>query len=340
MFGRLKHHPQTPSSKEDGASKACNPLHLLVYARHNLLPILFRGGGRGVVAAGAVLALTSAAPPAALAPTISPDIAAACGTRDGWSDPAPPQHIHGDSWYVGTCGITVVLVRTSAGLVLFDSGPADAAPLVLANIRSLGFDPKQVKWLFSTHEHFDHAGGFAALQAATGARLAVGPYAATALRTGTPYADDPQFAGLQAHPMQPARVDRVLKHNQSLTVGGTRFTAYATPTHSPGSTSWTWQSCEQARCLTIALVDSVNTISADAYRFSAHPDRVTAALIGLARIDRMPCGVLLTPHPSASNLHERLAGRAPLADPAACRAYAQAGRERLGKRLASEQAAK
>ena len=329
MFGRLKHHPQTPSSEQDGASET-----------RNLLTLLFRGGGRGVVAACAVLALTSAAPPSALAPAVSPDIATACAQRDGWSDPAPPAHIHGHTWYVGTCGITVVLVETGAGLVLVDSGPADAAPHILANIRALGFDPRRVKWLLSTHEHFDHAGGFAALQAATGARLATGPFAATALRTGRPFADDPQFDLLGPHPMQPARVDRVLRDHGSLSVGGTRFTAYATPTHSPGSTSWTWKSCEAGACVTIALVDSVNTISADGYRFSDHPQRLIEARVGLGRIERMPCAILVTPHPSASNLHARLSGRAPLADPEACRAYAQAGRERLAQRLANEQAAK
>ena len=179
MFGRLQHHPQTPSSEEDGASEA-----------RNLLPLLFRGGCRGVVAVLAALALIGASPaPAPNPAAASPDIAAACGTHDGWSDPAPPAHIHGRTWYVGTCGITVVLVKTNAGLVLIDGGPEDAAPLVLANIRALGFDPKQVKWLLSTHEHFDHAGGFAALQAATGTKLAVGPFAAQALRSGTPLID-------------------------------------------------------------------------------------------------------------------------------------------------------
>ena len=289
-----------------------------------------------MVAAFAALVLLGAARAPAPNPAASPDIAAACGTHDGWSDPAPPAHIHGRTWYVGTCGITVVLVQTDAGLVLTDSGPEDAAPLVLANIRALGFDPKQVKWLLSTHEHFDHAGGFAALQAATGAKLAVGPFAAQALRSGTPFADDPQYEGLKAHPMMPARVDRRWDGHGGLTVGGTRFTAFATPTHSPGSTSWTWQSCEAGKCLTIALVDSVNTISSDGYRFTDHPQRLLAARTGFAQIDRMPCGILVTPHPSASNLHERLAGRAPLIDPAACRAYAQAGRERLAQRLAKE----
>ena len=282
-------------------------------------------------------ALTGAAPaPAPATTSPRPTLAAACQGRDGWSDPAPPAHIHGHTWYVGTCGITVLLIETTAGLVLIDAGPVEAAPLVLANIRTLGFDPKQVKWLLSTHEHFDHAGGFAALQAATGAKLAVGPFAAQALRSGKPYPDDPQAALLQDHLMKPARVDRVLRDGGALAVGGTHFTAHATPAHSPGSTSWTWGSCDESRCLNVAAADSISTISADAYRFTDHPRRIAAAERGFSAIAALPCDLMITPHPSVSNLFERLSGAAPLIDSAACRTYAQAGRERLAKRLSTE----
>ena len=293
-------------------------------------------GKIGIVGLSLLLFGAAAAP----IPAARPNIAAACGEKDGWSDPAPPAHIHGHTWYVGTCGITVVLIETRAGLVLIDSGPADAAPQVLANIRALGFDPKTVKWILSTHEHFDHAGGIAALQKATGAQLAVGPFAAGALRSGKPYPDDPQAALLAKYPMAPARVDRVLRDGSSLVLGGTRLTAHATPTHSPGSTSWTWQSCEESKCLTIAYADSVNTISSDGYRFSDHPERTQTARAGLRVIEALPCDLILTPHPGGSNLLARLSGQAPLIAPRACIAYAAAGSDRLAKRLEQERTGK
>ncbi len=273
-------------------------------------------------------------------PAASKDIAAACGTRDGWSEPAPPAHIHGRSWYVGTCGITVVLVETRGGLVLIDTGPEDAAPFVLANIKALGFDPRQIKWLLMTHEHFDHVGGMAAIQRATGGRLLVVRNVAQVMRSGKADPSDPQAALLASKPMAPARVDRTLTHGGVLAVGGTRFALHANPTHSPGSTSWTWQSCEGAKCLTIAYADSINTISSDDYHFSDHPGRVDAARAGLRVIETLPCDLLLTPHTGGSDLLERLSGKAPLIKPRACVAYALAGSERLAKRLARENAAK
>lgn len=287
------------------------------------------------------LALLGAAPQsAAQRPGVTKDIVAACGTRDGWSDPAPPAHIHGRSWYVGTCGITVVLVETSAGLVLIDTGPADAAPHVLASIKALGFNPRQVKYLLMTHEHFDHVGGMAAIQKATGAQLVVLPAAAAVLRSGKPDREDPQFGFLVKEPMTPARVDRVLGDGGMLKVGDTRFSLHANPTHSPGSASWTWKSCEAGKCLTIAYADSISTISDDDYHFTAHPQRVEAARAGLRVIEALPCDLLLTPHPGGSDLLERLSGTEPLTRARACIAYAASGSERLAGRLAKEAATK
>ena len=292
----------------------------------------------GVMLGAATLlgATQPASPPPAPALQAIPSLALrdACKDRDGWSDAAPPAHIQGSTWYVGTCGITVLLVATGDGLVLIDSGPADAAPLVLANIRALGFDPRRVRWILSSHEHDDHAGGLAELKRATGARLALSRASARVMESGQPDPSDPQFGVLK--PMPAIKADRVLRDGDTIVQGGVTFTARLTPTHSPGSTSWSWQSCMRSNCRAIAYADSATTISADAYRFSDHPDRVAAARRGLATMRRLPCDILVTPHPSASDLFDRLSGEGALEDHNACRAYADAASARLDRRLASE----
>ena len=60
----------------------------------------------------------------------------------------------------------------------------------------------------------------------------------------------------------------------------------------------------------------------------------------IARIGQLPCGLLMTPHPQASSLIERLEGKAPLIGSGQCRAYAAKGRAALNQRLAREAAAK
>lgn len=261
-------------------------------------------------------------------------LASACAGRDGWGDAAPPARIFGNVHYVGTCGITVLLITSPKGHMLIDSGIAEAAPQVLANIRKLGFDPRDVRWLLASHEHHDHVGGFAALKAATGAKVAALAPAAAVLESGRADPADPQNGLLED--VKPVRVDRVLADGEVLAVGPLRLTAHATPAHVAGSTSWTWQSCEDGRCIAVAYADSVSTPAADGYRFSDHPDRIASIRQALPKIAALPCDLLITPHPAASNLFPRLAGKAPLVAPDACRTYADKAGRAFDARLAQE----
>lgn len=276
-------------------------------------------------------------PPTAAAPS-GRALAEACAGRDGWSDPAPPAKIHGNSYDVGTCGITAVLIDTPGGLALIDGATEEAAPSILANIRALGFDPKQVRVLLSTHEHIDHAGGLKALQDATGAPLFARREAVQALASGQPATADPEHGSIP--PFRGITAARTVDDGEVLTIADIGLTVHATPGHTPGGTSWTWRSCEGRDCRTIAYVDSISAVSADAYRFSDHPAYVATFRATLDKVAALPCDILITPHPSASNLFARLAGDAPLVDQNACRAYADGAGQRLNERLAKETATK
>lgn len=260
--------------------------------------------------------------------------AAAGDGRPSWTARAAPARIHGETWFVGTCGITAVLITSGKGHILLDGGPAEAAPLVAANIAALGFRLKDVRWIVSSHEHWDHVGAFAELKALTRAKVAAVPVAAQALAAGKARADDPQGASLSD--FAPVPVDRVLRDGETLVVGPLRVTAHVTPAHAPGSASWTWTSCADGDCRTVAYADSATIISADGYRFTDHPDRVASARDGLARIGGLPCDILITPHPGASDVFARLAGAKPLIDAQACRAYATQAQARFAQRLADE----
>ena len=292
-----------------------------------------------VLLALAALTLTSATPPR-FAPAAPPVTALldACEGKEGWADPAPPARIDGQVYYVGTCGITVLLVASPQGHVLIDSGPAEAAPLVLANIRRLGLDPRDVKWLLASHAHHDHVGALAALQAATGGQVAALPVQARQLSSGAVPDDDPQTGVI--HGFAPVKVARVLRGGVPLRLGPNQVTAFATPGHTAGSTSFVIRGCGARTCPAVTYADSNSAVSADAYRFTDHPGWVAAFRRGLATMGTLPCSLLLTPHPSSSQLFERLAGDAPLADPAQCRRYAALGVTRLDQRLAKERAAK
>lgn len=304
-------------------------------------------------AIAAVTAVTAAALAAGCAASSAPQIAvpaltdaipaqrawaATCAEWDGWDKPGPPFRIHGQTYYVGTCGITALLIAGPDGHVLIDSGTEKGAEVVLANIRALGFDPRDVKLLLMSHEHFDHVGGMARLQAATGARVIASAPAAPVLRSGTTAADDPQAAiGHPPFPPVTGAID-VLAGDAPVRLGQRTFHPISTPGHTPGALSWHWRECEGGDCRTIVYADSLNPISGDGWRFSDRPALVAAFRAGIARVAALDCGILIAPHPGAAQLRDRAAGTRPLADAGACRAYADSVTQRLDARLAKEAA--
>ncbi|MFZ4601150.1 MAG: subclass B3 metallo-beta-lactamase [Caulobacterales bacterium] len=275
---------------------------------------------------------------AALAAASPADHAAACRDKDGWSDPAPPIRIFANVYGVGTCGITAVLIVDPTGLVLIDSGPANAAPIVQRNIETLGFRITDVKLLLATHEHFDHVGGLGALQAASGAALRVSAPAGRVLSEGAVDPNDPQFGEIE--PPARAAVGPPIVDGEIIRLGAISLTAHLTPGHVFGGTSWTWRACERDRCHSIAYADSLSAVSRDGYRFLDHPDRVEAITKSIATVAKLKCDILITPHPSSSALFARLHGEAPLVNRRACAAYAASARANLEKRLAQERAAR
>jgi len=281
----------------------------------------------------AIAAAVAASGPATLA-----EWHAACDGKEDWSAPAPPLHVFGNVYDVGTCTITVLLITSPKGHVLLDAATAGAAPSVAANIERLGFRLHDVRLIGSSHEHLDHAGGIAALQERTGAVVMAMPAAFNALETGVVDESDPQ-SGL--HPPFPgAKVGIILFDGQPLRAGPNTLTAYATPGHAPGSTSWSWRACEGQSCVTIVYADSVSAVSADSYRFSDHGGHVIAFRNSLRIIGHLKCDLLITPHPGASNFIERLDGKAPLIGDGQCRDYAARGAAALDARLAKEAASK
>lgn len=267
-----------------------------------------------------------------------------CASCPVWNTPQTPLRVYGNTYYVGTRGLGAVLVTSPEGHILIDGGLAESAPLIAASIRSLGFKLEDVKAILNSHVHYDHAGGIAELQRWTGATVYASAKAIPVLRRGTVGSDDPQRHS--AIPIAKVGQLRAIPANDTVRVGSLALHAIATPGHTPGGTSWTWVSCDSGRCLTMVYGDSQTPVSDDDFYFSRtreYPTVLADFDSTFARIERTTCDILLTPHPDASAMWERVkqrdAGNADaLRDPTACKRYSAAARERLAKRLESERA--
>ncbi len=265
-----------------------------------------------------------------------------CTYCTSWDEPHQPFQIHHNSWYVGTHGLSAILVTSPGGHILIDGALPSSVPLILENIATLGFDAADIKLILNSHAHFDHAGGIAALQHVSKARVAASPESAVVLEQGKGGANDPQYGMLLDFPAVP-NVERFTP-GEALEVGTLKVTSHATAGHSPGGTSWSWMSCDEAGedCLNIVYADSQTPVSADGFHYSdseSYPEGVSDFEKGLETLENLDCDILISTHPSASSLWKRYEqGAAGLLDPNACRRYAEAGRKRLAERLEREAA--
>lgn len=277
---------------------------------------------------------------------LHPDPPHACGDCGGWNVAHAPFRVFGNTYYVGVAGLSSILITSGKDAILLDGGLPQSAPLIDANIRKLGFKTEDIRLIVNSHAHYDHAGGIAALQRASGAAVAASAAGKRALEQGGPTPDDPQHGfGREANAFPAVRNVRAVADGETLRAGDVAVTAHLTPGHTPGSTSWSWRACEGSRCYDIVYADSLNAVAAPAFRFSgdaAHPSIVETFRASMAKVAALPCDIIVTVHPSLADLDGKLARRAakpasdPFVDPAGCRTYAADALKRLDARVAEE----
>lgn len=253
-----------------------------------------------------------------------------------WLAPQDPFPVYGNTYYVGTHGIGAVLITSPAGHILIDGGPPAAADQIAAHVRALGFKVEDIRYILNGHDHFDHAGGIAALQKMSGATVLGSPSSIAVLKSGQPDKRDPQYPSLI--PMAPVANTRAVRDGEVVTLGPLAVTAHFTPGHTPGATSWTWQSTEGGKTMRVVYADSLTAIAADGRSFSRNPLYPNARADverSIATIEGLECDVLVSAHPDFGDLWERKE-RKTFVDRDACRKYGTAAREWLAKTLAAE----
>jgi len=140
-----------------------------------------------------------------------------------------PFKVFDNLYYVGPGYVSVWLLTTPEGNVLFDSAQEPYVDFVIGNIRKVGVDPKTIKYIILSHGHLDHFGGAAKIQEVSGARVvAVDEDWKMIEEAGS----RPGRGGAPA-PRVPKR-DMVVKEGDTLAVGGQTFRFHQTPGHTPG----------------------------------------------------------------------------------------------------------
>jgi metallo-beta-lactamase class B len=168
-----------------------------------------------------------------------------------WEEPAEPAKIVGPIYFVGTKGLGVFLFTTSEGHILMNTGMPSSGPVIVESVRKLGFRPEDIKLMINGHAHIDHAGAFAFLKQQFSAQLAVMKDDVEAMESGDK--NDFKYANDFVYP--PVKVDRILRDGDTIKMGDVLLTAYHTPGHTRGATTWIANIAVDGKAYVVAFPD-------------------------------------------------------------------------------------
>jgi metallo-beta-lactamase class B len=223
-----------------------------------------------------------------------------------WSKPVAPFKIGEGLYYVGAYDLASYLFVSKAGMIVLDGGDQAVGPQVVANIRTLGFDPAQVKILLNTHQLY--------ASAADGPVIAAGG-------KGDPFLKGARF---EYEPVKPAAI---LKDGQNVTLGTWTLTAHVTGGHTAGCTTWTFPVTVGGK-VRQGLVHCSSSVL-PGYKLGkteTYPGITAAYEKSFATWKSLPCEVFLASHGAFFGLndkHQALnAGKLDaFVDPAGCKAF-------------------
>jgi metallo-beta-lactamase class B len=239
--------------------------------------------------------------------------------------PFTPFKIGEGLYYVGASDYSAYLIATKAGLIVIDGGDATVGRQVVRNIRTLGFDPANVKVLLNTHEHFDHAGGLAEIKRAAPAAKFYASVADGAIIAAGGRGDS--FLRGERFYYEPVQPDVILRDGQTVSLGGWTLTAHITGGHTPGCTTWTFP-------VTVAgkvrqALDHCSSSVLPGYKLGkveTYPGQTAAYEKSFATWKRLPCEVFIASHAQFFDMKAKKAaldaGKADaFVDPEGCRSF-------------------
>ena len=258
--------------------------------------------------------------------------------RVAWNKPVKPFRVAGNVYYVGAAGVSSFLITSPEGHILLDGGLPETAPLIQESIQELGFKLADVKILINSHAHFDHAGGLAELKKLTGAKLMISEGDAEQISRG----GRGDFAWGDNYTYEPATVDRKLRDQDKIELGGVTMVARITPGHTKGCTTWTMSVREDGKDLNVVIIGSTTI---PGYKLLGNPNYPRMAedyAQSFALLRSLKCDVFLGPHPDFFLMHDKLsrigtAKRNPFIDPAGYQRFLQRTETAYLQQLKEEQ---
>ena len=199
-------------------------------------------------------------------------------TPNSWDGYMKPFRITDNVYYVGAYQVCTHLIDTGDGLVIIDAGYKKCLFMVIDSIHRIGFDPMDIKYIISTHGHYDHVEANNQLRGLTGAKVVIGELDAAAIteKYGAP--------------------DITVKDGDTLEVGNKKFRFVHTPGHTVGCMSVFFEDTYKGRPLLVGTFGGAgaNTLTkADGGYYDGCTDDYLASVDKLMKI---PVDVFIANH--------------------------------------------
>ncbi len=142
-----------------------------------------------------------------------------------------PFRMYGNLYFVGSSRVSVHIIKTSAGLVMVDTGYSDMYEQILDSMETVGLNPKDICAIFHSHGHCDHYGCTRQFKELSGAKTYISR-ADNDIVNGTYDLSWAKELGYERIP--PFNCDVLIDDGDRFTFGDTVVRCVAAPGHTEG----------------------------------------------------------------------------------------------------------
>lgn len=220
-----------------------------------------------------------------------------------WSRAYQPFRIAGDLYYVGTYDLACYLIHTPKGNILINTGLANSAAQIKANVEKLGFKYADIKILLTTQAHYDHMGAMAAIQKETGAKVMVDAADAQVMLDG---GSSDYALGGDGMSYEPLKADRLLKDGDLVELGGYKLKILHHPGHTKGSCSFIFDTKDKQRSYKVLIANMPTIVTQQRFAdVKSYPTLANDLAYSLKAMKNLSFDIWVASHASQFGLHTK-----------------------------------
>lgn len=223
---------------------------------------------------------------------------------------AEPVKLFDDYYFVGNRLVGFHILKTTAGLVIFDAMETEDADeeFLIPGLRKLGLEQERICMIFLTHGHFDHYMGAEHVRLRSGCEIALS-------KEDTAYILWSNENRAPGKPQLAPRVTRLLRDGDTLSFGSHEVSVISAPGHTPGCLNYSFEVHDGEETHRVMMMGGYGVFGPGVYPDGDYPYGVIHAVDQALQFavscvktweycKEKNCDVYINPHPQLCELLE------------------------------------